>query len=59
MGRVTYKGNALKPKMKHPVRYAHTEIRTLVVVICDPIRYQIEHGAAENVLTSQIESIFI
>jgi len=27
-------------------RYAHAEIRTRVVVICDPTRYQLYHGGA-------------
>ena len=39
---VTSKGNEAKDET--PVRYAHAEIRTRVVVICGPTRYQLDHG---------------
>ena len=42
MEQVTTKGNEAKPKMK--ISYAHTEIRTQVVVICGPMPYQLDHG---------------
>ena len=32
--------------MKLPFRYAHAEIRTQVVVICGPTRFQLDHGSA-------------
>jgi len=34
MGRVPYKGNEAKSEDETPLRYAHPEIRTQVVVIC-------------------------
>jgi len=30
------------------LRYAHGEIRTRAVVICDPTRYQLDQGGAPN-----------
>jgi len=33
-------------KDETPFRYAHTDIRTQMVVICDLTRYQLDHGAA-------------
>ena len=33
-------------KDETPFRYAHAEIRTQVVVICGPTRYQLDHGGA-------------
>ena len=33
-------------KDETPFRYAHTEIRTQVVVICGPTRYQLDHGGS-------------
>ena len=42
MGRATSKGNEAKLKMKHPSDMPHAEIRTQVVVICGPTRYQLE-----------------
>ena len=36
--RATSKGN------ETPLGYAHAEIRTQVVVICGPTRYQLDHG---------------
>jgi len=33
-------------KDETPFRYAHAEIRTQVVVICDVTRYQLDHGGA-------------
>ena len=29
-------------------RYAHAEIRTQVVVICDPMHYQVNHGGTSG-----------
>jgi len=31
-------------KDETPIRYAHAEIQTQVVVIWDPMRYQLDHG---------------
>ncbi|KAK2164235.1 hypothetical protein LSH36_67g02053 [Paralvinella palmiformis] len=45
-GRATSKGNEAKSKMRPPSRYAHAEIRTHVIVISDPTRYQLDHGGA-------------
>ena len=43
MGRVTFKCNE-EVKDETSFRYAHAEIRTqVVVVICDPTRYQLDH----------------
>jgi len=42
MGRATSKGNEVKDEI--PFRYAHAEIQTRVVVICDPTRYQLDHA---------------
>ena len=39
MGRVTSKDET-------PSRYAHAEIRTRVIVICDPTGYQLDHEGA-------------
>ena len=36
--------------MKRPFRYAYAEIRTQVVVICGPTRYQLDHGGAPGVI---------
>ena len=33
-------------KYETPFRYAHTEIRTQVVAICDPTCYQLDHRDA-------------
>jgi len=44
MEQVTSKGNEVKDETT--VRYAHAEIRTQVVVICGPTRYQLDHGGA-------------
>ena len=40
--------NGLKDET--PFRYAHAEIRTRVVVICGPTRYQLDHGGAPTKL---------
>ena len=40
MGRATSKGN------ETPFRHAHTEVRTRMVVICDPMHYQLEQTNA-------------
>ena len=32
-----------------PFRYAHAEIRTRVLVICGPTRYQLDHEGAQIV----------
>ena len=45
MGRATSIANEAV-KDETPLRYAHTEIRTQVVVICDPICYQLDNGGA-------------
>ena len=45
MGRATSRGNEAKSKIKHFI-YAHGEIRTQLVVICDPTRNQLENGGA-------------
>jgi len=37
-----------------PFIYAHAEIRTRVVVICDPTRYQLDHSVVEEVLLKYI-----
>ena len=42
MGRTTSKGN------EAPFRYASAEIRTQVVVICGPTRYQLDYGGARS-----------
>jgi len=42
MVRATSKGNEVKSKMRTRFRYAHTKIRTQVVVICDLTRYQLD-----------------
>ena len=36
-------------KDERPFIYAHTEIRTQAVVICDPTRYQLDHGGATGI----------
>jgi len=47
MGWVASKGNQAKSKLK--ISYAYAEIRTQVVVICDPMRYQLDHeGNRDN-----------
>ena len=46
MGQVTYKGNEVKSKMK--ISYAHAEIWTQVVVICDPTRCQLDQGGVPS-----------
>ena len=46
MGRATSKGNEVKDEIRF--RYAHDEIRTQVVVICDPTPYQLDHGVPNN-----------
>ena len=43
--RLPSKGNEAKSKMK-PFRYAHTKIQTQVLVICGPMRYQLDHRGA-------------
>ena len=40
MGRATSKGNEAEVKDETTFRYAHTEIRTRVVVICGQTRYR-------------------
>ena len=42
----TYFKSLIMTKMYTAFSYAHTEIRTQVVVICDPTRYQLDHGGA-------------
>ena len=39
----------IQVKEETPIRYAHAEIRTHVVVICDPTRYQLDHGGARAI----------
>jgi len=39
-----------RSKDEIPLRYAHAEIRSQVIVICGPTRYQLDHGGAINVL---------
>jgi len=51
MGRATSEGNEVEDET--PFRYAHAEIRTRVVVICDPNRYQFDHGGAMDKNTVQ------
>ena len=46
MGRATFKVNKAKSKMKHLSDMPQAEIRTQVAVICDPRRYQLDHGGA-------------
>jgi len=41
MGWVTSKGNEVKDETSF--RYAHDEVLTQVVVICDPTHYQLDH----------------
>ena len=42
--------DVLRPKMKPPYRYSYAEIRTRVVVICGPTRYQLDHrGATKSI----------
>jgi len=44
---MTSKGNEAKSKMK--ISYAHAEIWTQVVMICDPMSYQLDHeGDKDN-----------
>jgi len=45
MGRATSEVTEANSKMKQPFRYANAEIRTRVVVICGPTRYQLDHGS--------------
>ena len=33
-------------------RYSHAEIRTRVVVICGPMRYQLDHGGAQYIMVT-------
>ena len=44
MGRATSEGNETKYKDEIPFRYAHAEIPTQMVVICE--HYQLDHGGA-------------
>jgi len=45
MGRATYlQRQWSEVKDETPSRYAHAEIRTRVVLIYDPMRYQLKHG---------------
>ena len=46
MGRATSKGNEAKSKDETFFKYGHAEIRTQMVVICGPTRYQLDHGGA-------------
>ena len=39
-----HKGNEAKSEMKHPTDMLMGEIQTWVVVICDPMRYQLDRG---------------
>ena len=48
MGRATPKGNEAKSKMKQPSDMLTPEIRTQVVVICGPTRYQLDHGGGRR-----------
>ena len=43
---VVSKGNEAKSKMK--ISYARVMIRTRVVVICSPMRYQLDHKGDED-----------
>ena len=45
MGQATSEGNEVI-KDETPFRYAHAEIWTQVVVICDTTRYQLDHTGA-------------
>jgi len=36
-------------KDETPFKYAHTKIQNQVVVICDPTRYQVDHGGNTTV----------
>ena len=36
--------NDMPVKDETPIRYAHAEIQTQVVVICGPTCYQLDHG---------------
>jgi len=40
-------------KDETPFKYAHTEIRTRVVVICGPTRYQLDHWGAVNIFINE------
>ena len=35
-------------KNETPFRYTHAEIRTQVLVICGPMRYQLDHGGDQS-----------
>ena len=59
MGRTTSKGNEAKVKDETPFRYAHAEIQTRVVVICDPTRYQLDHGGALSLLYEVLFFVYI
>jgi len=37
--------DVLRSNMKTPLRYAHAEIRSRVVVSCDPTRYELDQKA--------------
>ena len=40
----TQQAKWVEVKDETPFRYANVEVRTQVVVICDPTRYQLDHG---------------
>ena len=45
-------------KVETPFRYAHTEIRIWVVVLCGPTHYQLDHGATPSSFHKTDKSLF-
>jgi len=45
-------------KDETPFRYAHAEIQTHVVVICDPTRYLLDDGGAQHGHRAAIAIVF-